>query len=211
VIALLAALSLAASTHECAGLQQCVPIKGPWVVASRTPSQFELTCPKGYLVGGTDAELTSRAIDLSFLATSGSPVSPGRSTSRTIVFVAQYVGTGRAAVTYRPHAGCVPSSGGGRRTPTMVHALVPPGKPTTRHTRTVHVSTSRQIAVACGLGERLVGTNVARAIATATPPSSAVAAKVRTTSKVGDNRIVVSAQGTAHAVVQVTAICAGGR
>jgi hypothetical protein len=92
-----------------------------------------------------------------------------------------------------------------------VHALVPPGTPTTRHTRTVRVNTARQIAVACGLGERLVGTNVARAIATASPPSEAVAARVRTTARVGNNRIVVSAHGTAHAVVQVTAICAGGR
>ena len=29
--------------------------------------QYQLTCPKGYVVAGTDAELTDPQIDLSFL------------------------------------------------------------------------------------------------------------------------------------------------
>lgn len=211
MIALLAALAFAPATNECRGLQRCVPIKGPWVIVTKQPVQYELTCPRGYVVGGTDAELTDSAIDVTFLGTSGSPVSPGTTTSNTIVFIATYVGTGARAPTFRPHAGCVPSGGGGRRTPTMVHAVVPPGKPTVRHTKTVLVRSARRISVSCAAGERLVGTNVARGLDTPSPPSAAAVALVRATPTVRGNRIVVDAHGTARAVVQVTAICAGGR
>jgi hypothetical protein len=218
VLAAIAALFAAApATNECRGLQQCVPVKGPWVVVPvgksvpRPEVQYELTCPRGYVVGGVDAELTDRAIDLAFLATSGSPVSPGTSTSRTIVFVARYVGSGNPAATFRPRAGCVPTSGGGRRTPTMIRAVVPPGQPTVRHTKTVRVTASRRIAVSCALGERLVSTNVARGLDTPTAPSRQTIARVRTTASVQQDRIVVAARGTAGAVVQVTVVCAGGR
>lgn len=210
MIALLAALALTAQTHECQGLQRCVPVRGPWVVVTRAETQYELTCPKGYIVGGTDAELTDRSIDLSFLAKSGSPVAPGNSTSRTVVFVARLTGSAGVA-TFRPHAGCVPSAGGGRRTPTAYTGIVPPGSPTVRRTKTVRVTTARRIGVACELGERLVGTNVARGFATESPPSHAAIGRVRTTARVANGGILVHARGTTGAVVQVTAICAGGR
>jgi hypothetical protein len=216
VIAVLAALALAPATSECRGLQQCVPVKGPWVVvpvAARVPRpqvQYELTCPRGYVVGGVDAELTDRAIDVTFLAASGSPVSPGVTTSRTIVFVASYAGSGVRAPTFRPHAGCVPASGGGRRTPTAV-GLVPPGQPLDRHTKTVRIGGTRRITVSCDKGERLVTTNVARAFATAAPPSAALVSRLSARSSINGNKIVVDARGPTGSVVQVSAICGGGR
>ena len=216
-LAVLAALAINPATSECRGLQQCVPIKGPWVVVPvghavpRPQVQFELTCPRGYVVGGIDAELTDRAIDVAFLATSGSPVSPGKTTSRTIVFVGTYVGTGASAPTFRPHAGCVPTSGGGRRTPTAVGAVAPPGAPLVRHTKTLPVDAARQITVACAPAEHLVATNVARAFDTTSPPSATLVVRLTATSHVTADRIVVVAHGAPHAVVQVTAICAGGR
>jgi hypothetical protein len=217
VIAFLAALALAPTTNECRGLQHCVPVAGPWVVvpvASRVPrpeTQFELTCPRGYVVGGVDAELSERAIDVMFLATTGSPVSPGTTTSRTIVFVARYVGTGARAPSFRPHAGCVPTSGGGPRTPTAVGAVVPPGAPTVRHTRTVRVEGARTLSVACAAGERLVATNVARAFATTKPPDAPLVARLRTTARIRGDRLTVAVRGAPSAVVQITAVCAGGR
>ena len=106
-----------AATRECNGLQVCVPVAGPWVVvpaggAQRTTAQFELNCPRGYIVGGLDAELSVKAIDVSFAGTLGSPVNPGITTSGTVVFSATYVGgDARATASMRPHIGCIPASG----------------------------------------------------------------------------------------------------
>ena len=110
------AVSPAGATNECRGLNPCVAVAGPWVVVPSLgagKAQYQLTCPKGYAVGGTDAELSDRAIDLAFLATSGRPSRPGITTSRTLVFLASYVGKATRPPTFRPHIGCIPATGGG--------------------------------------------------------------------------------------------------
>src|SRR5262249_39069738 len=58
-----------AATRECDGLQICVPIAGPWVVVPSAgvklrSVEFQLDCPRGYIVGGLDAELSVREIDI---------------------------------------------------------------------------------------------------------------------------------------------------
>ena len=141
--------------------------------------QYQLTCPRGYVVAGIDAELTDRAIDVSFLGSSGSPVSPGITTSRTVVFVATYVGTGARAPTFRPHAGCVPATGGGQRTPTGRRApIFPPGHPTVRRVTTGRVTATSAIVAACQAGERLVAWYSARGFATPAPPAPALVASL---------------------------------
>lgn len=228
LLALMAAVltvvpSAAAATRECNGLQICVPIAGPWVVvptggATRTTVQFQLDCPRGYVVGGLDAELTSRSIDISFAATLGSPVNPGISTSRTVVFSATYVGSdARALASMRPHIGCIPLTGGGGRVPTAASAIFRPGQPTTRRTRTVQIRVgSTRVVQACASGERLISASHAVGFYSQRPPSAALTAAVRTRQTVGNGRIVVVAQSapvisSAPAVVQVGAVCAGGK
>jgi hypothetical protein len=209
----------AAATSECRGLMTCVPVAGPWVVVpasqkkQRPQVQWQLNCPKGYIVGGVDAELTDPAIDLWFLATSGSPVGPGTTTSRTIVFVASYVGTAKPAPTFRPHVGCVPATGGGgRRTPTGIKAIVPPGRPTVHRVRNVRVQTQADSSVACHADERLVGAYATRAFRGAKPPTPSVVATLSARSTVSRNRVVVRAHGgDGRGVVQIAAVCAGGR
>jgi hypothetical protein len=93
--------------------------------------EFQLSCPRRFIVAGLDAELTSRGIEVGFVGTLGSPVNPGITTSRDAVFLGRVVRDAVGA-TFRPHIGCVPASGGGGRTPTAYHPF-PPGKPTTRH------------------------------------------------------------------------------
>lgn len=216
--ALSAGVDRADATSECRGFQACVPVAGPWVAvpmshtSQRPQVQWQLTCPRGFIVGGVDAELSDRAIDVWFFGASGSPVAPGRTTSRTIVFVATYVGSGAAAPTFRPHAGCVPAQGGGRRTPTAVTRVVPPGRPTVRRVRTVHVTTPRTISVGCRSDERLVAAYGARGFRTTKPPSAQIVASLSAHTKVAGNRVAVSASGgTGFGVVQVSAVCAGGR
>ena len=120
----------AGATNECRGLQVCVHVAGPWVVvptgtaAPRPRVEYQLTCPKGYVVGGLDAELTDRAIDVTFQGLIGAPVNPGITTSRTALFVATSARTLARGATFRPHIGCMPSAGGRLEDPDR-----PPGRP----------------------------------------------------------------------------------
>jgi len=211
----------AGATNECAGLQTCVPVAGPWVVvptgtgASRPQVDYQLSCPKGFVVGGTDVEVSDRAIDVAFLGLSGSPVNPGVTTARALVFVASYVG-GRAAVpSFRPHVGCLPSAGGGGRVPTAVRPVAV-GQPTVRRARQVRLAPGvRSIRQGCARGERLVGGWSAVGFYQSNPPTPAVANAVRVSRAVSGAKIVAvvrsgSAVSSVHAVFQLGAVCAGG-
>jgi hypothetical protein len=201
----------AATPRECRGLQVCVSVVGPWVAAHSEPVEFLLSCPRGYIVGGTDAELSDRAIDVVFLGNQGAPVNPGITTSRDALFVGTYVGRGASAPTFRPHVGCVPTGGGGGRVPTAV-GVFPPGKPALRHARTVAVPLgTRRIAVGCASGERLVSGWHAIAFRTKAPPASDLVHGVTATQSIRGGRVVVSVEAAARALVQVGALCAGGR
>lgn len=209
-----------AATRECDGLQVCVPVAGPWVVvptgrATGQVVEFQLDCPRGYIVGGLDAELSSPAIDVTFAATLGSPVNPGISTSASVVFSGRYVGLAtQAPATMRPRIGCIPARGGGGRVPTAASALFPPGKPTTRRVRNAPVrSTSMSLAQGCARGERLIGAAHALAFVTPQPPTAAVVRAVRAQQAVRGGRVVVSVKTSGRAafaaqpLVQLSALC----
>ena len=222
LLAALAVATPAGGANECDGLQVCVPVAGPWVVVptgDRVPRpnvEWQVTCPRGYIAGGLDAELSQRAIDLNFLGTLGSPVNPGISTARSVVFVGTYVGQSPRAPTFKPWVGCVPASGGGARVPTSASAF-PPGKPTTRRVRTVRVrSGTATVTQGCRSGERLVGAAHAFGFQTRTPPSASLVSSVTGTRSVSGGRVVVRVSGDAElggvrAVVQVHAVCSRAR
>jgi hypothetical protein len=212
----------AGAANECAGLRICVPVAGPWVVVPASTSvprervEYQLDCPRGHAVGGLDARLSVRAIDVSFLATLGSPVNPGISTSRSAVFLATYVGQSDAAPTFRPFIGCIPSAGGGTRVPTSVSAF-PPGRPVTRRVKTVRVRPgSRTIVQRCASGERLVGGSHAFAFAMRTPPSASLVGSVSGVQEFRGESVAVRVRGDAElagvrALVQVQALCTRAR
>ena len=193
------------------------PVGGRARVASdcRGPQvQYQLTCPRGYIVGGLDAELTDRAIDVWFLGASGSPVAPGRTTSRTVVFVATYVGIGARAPTFRPHAGCIPA----RRRRTADADVVSRGR---------SARAGRRCGASGRSGSRRRAPSPCAAGATsASSPRTARAASARrsrrrlTWSRASrrsprsrSDHITVSRTRRRQAarVVQVAAVCAGGR
>jgi hypothetical protein len=215
-----AALAVAAPAHatnECRGLNPCVAVAGPWVIVPTAPAaqpakaQFELACPRGFAVGGTDAELTDRAIDIAFLGISGAPVAPGITTSQTIVFVGTWTGTTRRTATFRPHIGCIPTAGG-RRTPTGVAQVVPPGTPTVRRVVTARVRGTRRIVASCRPNERLVDWYATRAFDTPAPPPAALVAGLSVSARPAGQAATVVAHGRrGPAVVQVAAVCGGGR
>ncbi|HXY16767.1 MAG TPA: hypothetical protein VEH79_01205 [Gaiellaceae bacterium] len=221
-LALLAASAgSAGATDECQGLQTCVPVAGPWVVVptaagtTRPQVEYQLACPKGFVVGGTDVEVSDREIDVVFLGRSGSPVNPGVTTSRAIVFVASYVGGKPAGPSFRPHIGCLPAAGGGGRVPT---ALTPftLGQPTVRRVRQVRLAPgARTVVQGCARDERLVGGWSAVGFYQPTPPPPALAAAVSSVRGTRGGRVVARVESGpvvsgVRAVLQIGAVCAGG-
>jgi hypothetical protein len=215
----------AQATNECRGLQVCVRVAGPWVAVPapsgvpRPSVEFQLSCPRGYIVGGLDAELSARGIDVTFLGKLGSPVNPGITTSRAAVFLARYAGRTATAPTFRPHVGCVPSSGGGGGpVPYRVGAAVAPLQTTIRRVTTVHVhagSTQRAVRT-CAAGERLVAGAHAIGFYTSRPPSLALVSAVRARQQLGIDWVAATvrsgyAVSGVRAIVQLAAVCGGGR
>jgi hypothetical protein len=219
VTAALAAVAAApaGATNECKGLQVCVPITGPWVLtAGAAEVQYQLPCPKKFVVAGLDAELSTRGIEVSFRGALGSPVNPGITTTTAAVFLGRLLRGTDPAASFRPHIGCVPASGGGQRLPTSLH-VYPPSKPTLPEMTEIPVrlGTHRYVR-RCAAGERLAGASHAIAFYTDAPPSRTLAASVTVAQSVGGGRLHVSvhggpAAGEVRAVVQVDLLCVAGK
>jgi hypothetical protein len=212
----------AGAANECAGLRVCVPVAGPWVVVPASTSvprmhvEYQLSCPRGHAVGGLDARLSVRAIDVSFLARLGSPVNPGISTSTSAVFLGTYVGRTDPAPTFRPFIGCIPAAGGGTRLPTSVSSF-PPGQPVTRRVKMVRVRAGTTTVVQrCASGERLVSGSHAFAFSMRTPPSASLVRSVSGVQELRGESVAVRVRGDAEvssvrALVQVHALCTRAR
>lgn len=219
-VVLAAGAAPAAAANECRGLDVCVRVPGPWVVVptgARAPEvRFQLACPRGFIVGGLDAELSDRGLDVSFAGKLGSPVNPGVTTRRSALFFATDARGASRAATFRPHLGCVPGSGGGRGpVPLSLTSVFPPGEPTVRRVRTIRLQAGRpaRAVAACAPGERLVAGWHAVGFYTKGPPPAALVAGVATSRRARDGRVVararVGALAGVRAVLQVGAVCGG--
>ncbi|HET9675531.1 MAG TPA: hypothetical protein VFP31_12140 [Gaiellaceae bacterium] len=220
LVALTAGVGDARATNECRGLMVCVPVAGPWVVVPTTRhAEFQLACPRRYIVGGLDAELSDRSIDISFPGLLGSPVNPGVTTTSSAVFAGHYTGVARRATSFRPHIGCIPSSGGGGTPPLAIWlsaSAFPPGRPVVRRVRNVVAIAGRTTrgAQGCARNERLVGATHSVGIYTQGAPSGSLLSAVSATRTVASGRVRVVVRTSAalrgtRAVVQVQALCAG--
>jgi hypothetical protein len=202
------------ATNECRGLQVCVPVAGPWVLASPGEVQFQLACPKRFVVGGLDAELSSRGIDVGFVGSLGSPVNPGITTSKEAVFLGRLVRGVDSAASFRPHIGCVPASGGGQRTPTAYHAFAP-GKPSVRRVSqiTVRPGGLRRYVGRCAPNEKLVAATHAIGFFGDAPPSASLTRSVHVTQRIAAGRVKLTiragrAIAGSRAIVQLDLLCA---
>jgi len=185
---------------------------------SSAACHFQLSCPRRYVIGGLDAELSDRALDIDFLGKLGSPVNPGVTTANAALFRATYTGTAPKGPTFRPHLGCVPASGGGAGpVPFRRPGAFPPGEPTVKRVRTVrlHPGVVRAVTT-CAAGERLISAWHALAFYTKSAPAQTLIQSVSATRNVKGRRVEVQVRSTAvvqgvSAVVQVGAVCGGGR
>jgi hypothetical protein len=210
----------ATAADECRGLQVCLPVAGPWVVVpapgptATARADWELRCPfREYVVAGTDARLSDPDLDVFIRGETGSPVSPGVTTSRAVLFSGVYAGRRRIPTTFRPFVGCIPASGGGGRSLTSASAL-PPTRPVTRRVaqRRVPPAATVTASVACRPSETVVAGGHAVAFRTASPPTRRVIAAVRARRSTTPRRVTVTAAAArlprgAIALVQVVAYC----
>lgn len=203
------------ATNECHGITACIRVVGPWVVVppGRTV-QYLLSCPAGRgVVGGLDAQATSRAVRVSFDGRIGAPVSPGVTTTRYALFDA--VSTSQHTEAFQPLLGCVPTQGGGGRS-TVSARVTPVGPALELRSRILVVGpgTVQFGRATCLPEEELVGSWSAVAFRTKKPPDLANAALVTANKVAVGRRVVVTASATdrlsidAHAIVQVGAECA---
>ena len=180
----------ARAAGECRGLQVCRPVPGPWVAipaasGAGAPSvAWEMRCPlRGYIIGGIDARVSDRAIDVSIRGENGAPVSPGVTTGRAVLFTAVYTGPARKPTTFRPFIGCVPTSGGGGRGETAVRhtTAFAPGKPLDRRVveRRLLSGASVRATARCPAGTRLLGAQHAFAFRIDDEPGSTLLNAVR--------------------------------
>lgn len=205
----------AGATNECHGIQQCIPVPGPWVVVpAHGTASYLLSCPGGRsVVGGTDAQVTSRSVHVGFDARLGAPVQPGVTTTRYAFFRA-WSTSGRAEM-FQPRLGCIPVQGGGGRS-TVSARVSPPGPALEYRARIVVIGPGlvKFGRASCLPSEKLVGSWTAVAFRTKKPPPLTDASLVRATRVTVNRKVVVTAAATdrlsidAHAVVQVGAECA---
>ena len=200
------AASTAGATNECRGLMVCVSITGPWVSAAPGEVQFQLACPPRYIVGGLDAELSSRGIEVGFVGALGSPVNPGITTQKEALFLGRHVRGRDPAPSFRPLLGCIPASGGGRRTPTAYHAF-PPGKPTVRQVTNVRVRPGATVhaLVRCPQAQRLATASHALAFYGSTPPPASLVKAVEIKQEIAHGVVRLSVRAT-HAIGETPTI-----
>jgi hypothetical protein len=219
-LVLLALPVSAGATNECKGLDVCITVPGPWVAVptatagSASTVQYEVTCPKRSVAGGLDAILGDPTLEVRWLGLLGSPINPGISTKRSVVFQAL---SARARPTaFRPVVGCIPTSGGGGRSTTAYTAAKP--KPLQRRFHTVSVRGDHPVGVitACAGGERLAGATYAVGFRTHLQPSQSVLSGVTVDLRRQGGRSVATVQRTfavpqaMHVVLQVQLLCARG-
>jgi hypothetical protein len=222
LFALLAAVAAAfalappgSATSECHGIPSCIRVPGPWVVVpAHGTAEYLLTCPNGRsVVGGLDAQATSRDVRVSFDGRLGAPVQPGQTTTRYAFFHAVSVSGKRQA--FQPLLGCIPTQGGGGRS-TVSARVVPVGQSIEYRSRVVVVGPGdvKSARVSCQPHETLVGAWHGVAFRTKTPPALGGVGLVHARHLTFRNTVVVTVTSTdtlnpdANAVVQVGAVCA---
>ncbi len=207
----------------CEGLTICGPVAGPWVVipgpargARTASSDWRIGCPHGGIVGGTDARVSDAWVQVSFAGHVGSPVNPGITTGREVLFTGVSVGPPGRPASYIPFVGCTPSQGG-PRSPTGLGAVRQsrPGDAIVRRLRVLDLRARRVSGnVGCQASERMIGSGTATGIYTALKPTQAEIRGIRVTRSVAGRRIFVTAERVGLSAltgvdVQIYALCAG--
>ena len=184
----------APAADECDGLDSCIPVAGPWVaVPARVGAGlWQLKCPQG-VVAGLDARVSERPLHVTFDGFVGSPVNPGITTARDVLFTGRWAGALRKTVSFKPYIGCI-QGGGGQRTPTSTDQLRP-GRPVTIRSTELRVVAGRTAhgVLRCTRGERMLSASHAVGVYGAKPPPAALFDGVRVTRTMSEGVVSVTA------------------
>lgn len=207
--AIAATAGSAGAAGECRTLPVCVPVAGPWVLAGAHEVEFQLACPRTFVVGGLDADISERGVIVDFRGTLGAPVNPGITTSTAAVFLGRLVKPGPRTPSFRPWIGCIPGSAG-QRAPTSVRSGP---AATLRMTQLDVLPGIQRFVVRCPAKERLANATHAVAFYLPAPPSAQLAAGVGVAQAIRDGKVYVTVRGAPglhgiHAIVQVDLLCA---
>jgi hypothetical protein len=215
MLAIAAVPGRAAAANECNGIPRCIPVEGPWVaVPANGETVFELSCPGGGVVAGTDGLGSTLDVRASFDGILGSPVTFGRTTHNQALFRA--VSAHHRQGYFKPFIGCIPAPSSVRTT--IATQASPIGPPLDYVARVFRVNPGFQhtITLSCPAGESLVDSWSSTAFNTPRPPPPGLAAAVAVRTHIVGRRaqLLVTASEALptglKAQVQVGVRCATG-
>lgn len=206
---LAATAGTAAAASECRNLPVCVPVAGPWVLTGANEVAFQLACPRKFVIGGLDADISERGITVDFRGRLGAPVNPGITTSTSAVFLGRLLRPGKRTPSFRPWIGCIPG-GGGQRAPTAFRGEPPAGL---RVTQLDVLPGVQRFVIRCPAKQRLASATHAIAFYLPAPPSAQLAGSVAVAQTIRGGKVYLTVRGApelhgVRAIVQVDVLCA---
>ncbi len=175
-----------AATKECTNVKDCVGVPGPWVVVpAGGEATFLFGCPerRGFVVGGTDARVSSGHIHIWFDGRIGGPVGVPLNTKGGAVLLFHATTNDGKEASFQPILGCVSLTQKNKRSTVSALPGLPPGPPVDLRSELVLVRISRYpsdqtTTLACGRNEHLIGSWHGLAFGTPTAPDRAHAESV---------------------------------
>ena len=197
------------AANECRSLPVCVPVAGPWVLTGTNEVAFQLACPRKFVVGGLDADISEQGVNVEFRGRLGAPVNPGITTTTSAVFLGRLLRAGNRVPSFRPWIGCIPG-GGGQRAPTSVRSQPAPALRTTQLDVLPGI---QRFVVHCPAKQRLASATHAIAFYLPAPPSAQLAGSVAVAQAVRGDKVYLTVRGAPElhgirAIVQVDLLCA---
>jgi hypothetical protein len=175
------------ATSECKSLSFCYGVDGPWVIV---PAQGEATfligCPErsaevgAYLLGGTDARVSSKHVHVSYEGKLGAPIGAETTQSSTAGLLFHASTDNGKMGSFQPVLGCINLKQASKRStlsaraapPPVGHATKSPPQPKFRTQNAVlEPGWDRRITVSCLPKETLVGSWSALSFGTSGPPT----------------------------------------
>ncbi len=168
------------TTTECQGIKNCVGTRGPWVdVPADGEATYLFGCPQriGFIVAGTDARASSKAIRVWFDDSTGGRIGPLVKPGAAPVLLFHAASDNGRPGWFQPLIGCVSLIPKNKRSTTSAYGGVPPGPLGDLKAESLVPRTAANLAVqrkrlACPRNERAVSSWGAFALFTSNPPDA---------------------------------------
>jgi hypothetical protein len=168
------------TTTECRGIKNCLGTRGPWVeVPASGEATYLFGCPQriGFIVAGTDARASSKAIRVWFDDRIGGRIGPLVKPGAAPVLLFHAASDDGRAGWFQPVIGCVSLIPKNKRSTTSAYGGVSPGPPGDLRAESIVPRIAADLGVqrkrlACPRNERAVSGWGAYGLFTSNPPDS---------------------------------------